>query len=81
MSRFDLWVIEARDESGALSFTAPQPEDIFGLAAITGITDYRMAAVIFRLLPDAILTGDAIASWPSLLDPRFRARRKTWGSA
>ena len=76
--RADLWVIECRDEGGVLDFTGAQPEDAFGLAAIAGITEDGMAKVIFARMPDALLTGDSLAAWPRLIDPRWRARRKTW---
>lgn len=75
----EVWIIEARDADGNLDLKkAPQPEEFFGMGAITGMTDNRIAQAIFRTLPDAVLTGDSIPAWPALIDPRFRARRKTW---
>jgi len=74
----EVYIIEKRDESGQLVFTAPQPESIFGMGAIKGIKDHVMAQVVWKHKPDAVLTGDSIAAWPSLIDPQFKARRKTW---
>jgi len=78
----NLWIIEARDEAGKLDFRAPQPESVFGNGAITGLTEDAMSAVIFRRLSDAELggglRGDNIARWPTLIDARWIARRKTW---
>lgn len=76
--RRDLYVIECRDNTGKLDFTEPQPDQVFGMGAITGISENEMASVIFRKLPDAVLTGECVSLWPSLFDPRFTARRKTW---
>lgn len=74
-----LWIIEARDpKDGKLDFRCPQPEAIFGHTAITGMADHEMARVIFRYKSDAILDGGRIAKWPSLLQPHWIARRKTW---
>lgn len=74
-----LWVIEARTSDGQLDLTAPQPESVFGLAAIRGITEDAMAKIVFRHVPDDIsLSGMAIGSWPAHIDPRWVARRKTW---
>lgn len=72
-----LWIVESR-VLGRLDFTEPQPEAFFGLSAITGLDDHDMAQVIFRHVPDAVLSGDSIATWPRLLDARFIARQKTW---
>ena len=72
------YVIECRDQSGNLDFTDPQPEQIFGMAAITGITEDQMAQVIWRRGLDPVLTGQDVPRWPSHVDPRFRARVKTW---
>ena len=76
--RQDLFVIEARKPDGTLDLSGLQPETVFGMAAITGISEDGMARVIFRRLPEACLQGDRISSWPSMIDPRFKARRKTW---
>lgn len=76
--RTDLWIIECRKPDGTLDFAVPQPESVFGNAAISGMDDHAMAVVIFRKLPDAVLEGHMIATWPSLLDARWRARQKTW---
>lgn len=74
----NLYIIEARTPDGALDFTDPQPESVFGDKAITGITDWDMAQAIYRQSPDAVLQGDQIALWPRWLDPRWTARPKTW---
>jgi hypothetical protein len=78
--RETLYVIECRDTAGNLDFTGLQPEKIFGVASIAGITEDQMAKVIFRLCPDEsiVLTGETIAAWPAHVDARFRARVKTW---
>lgn len=76
--RHDLYVIEARKPDGVLDLSGLQPETVFGMAAIHGISEDAMADAIFRKCPEACLRGDSISSWPSMVDPRFRARRKTW---
>lgn len=76
--KHDLYVIEKRDKDGNLDFSKPQPEDFFGVAAITGITDDRMARVIFSKDKDAILDGRHILLWPEKLCPGFYARRMYW---
>jgi hypothetical protein len=73
-----LYVIECRDESGRLDFTGPQPENVFGDGAIRGISDDRMAKAIYHCLPDAVMSGESVELWPTLLDPRWTARKKTW---
>ena len=72
------YIIDCRTESGRLDFVAPQPEDVFGSRAITGIDADQMARVIFARLPEAELRGDRIPEWPTLLDSRFSARPKYW---
>jgi hypothetical protein len=74
----ELWIIEKRDDNGALVFTAPQPEDIFGMGAIHGMTDHAMATVIHHYDSAVELDGRTIATWPTTIDPYFRARIKTW---
>jgi len=78
MSLRQRWVIEKRDEQGQLDFSKPQPEDVFGLGAITGLTEHDMVRVIYRRLPNVTLDGRNIPHWPALIDGRFYARRKTW---
>lgn len=78
MSRHTKWIIEARDESGQLKFNCPQPESVFGLEAITGLTDWEMSRPIFQRIPNATLDGGSIALWPRLLNPNWTARKKTW---
>lgn len=72
------FVIEARYPDGSLALREGQPEAVFGLPAIHGITADEMAQVILRHKADAILSGDEIATWPALLNPLWQARRKTW---
>lgn len=74
----EIYVIECRHADGSLDFTEPQPESYFGMAAIQGIDDDRMAKAIFRQVPDADLRGDSVSLWPRQIDPRWTARRKTW---
>jgi hypothetical protein len=72
------WIIEARDEQGQLKFDCEQPESFFGIGAIKGISENRIADAIFRKLPDASLQGDQRPNWPKLINPHWTARRKTW---
>jgi hypothetical protein len=72
------YVIEARDSAGQLKLDCEQPEEVFGLKAINGITDWGMSRVIFKRIPNATLTGDTICTWPSLINPHWIARLKTW---
>ena len=72
------WVIEKRDADGTLDLTKPQPESVFGMKAITGISEDAMSQRIFQAFPDASLTGTNIASWPSVFNASFIARVKTW---
>jgi len=74
----DLWIIEKRHPDGILDFSEPQPESVFGMAAITGISSEKMARAIYRSATDPVLSGDRIAAWPSVLQPNWIARRKTW---
>lgn len=76
--RHTRYVIEARNPDGSLSFDEPQPESIWGMQAITGLTENAMSDAIFRRFPSAILTGDSISQWPRIIDARFSARVKTW---
>jgi hypothetical protein len=55
------FIIEARDTQGELLLGGyPQPETVFGIGAIQGMTDWAMSRVIFRRFPDASLRGDSI---------------------
>ena len=72
------YVIECRHPDGVLDFAEPQPESVFGLKAITGVTDIEMSRVIFARQPTACLEGWAVARWPQLIDHRWSAREKTW---
>ena len=73
----NLYIIEAR-VNGALDFADPQPESVFGMGAITGIDEDAMAKRIFNKVPEAALTGGTVSQWPTFIDPRWVARRKTW---
>lgn len=72
------YIIERRKENGALTLEGVQPEDVFGMAAIMGITEDAMAKIVWRYTPDAALTGENIAKWPTFIHSEFVARRKTW---
>jgi len=74
----ELYVIECRKPDGSLDFAAPQPESVFGMRAINGISEDAMAKIVYRRCPNAVLTGTNIPSWPANVDPRWHARRKTW---
>lgn len=80
--RHERWIIECRDADGALCFSAPQPESVFGTKAIQGISEDEMAQVIFAMLRDEDikipLHGTNISQWPRNLNPLWSARRKTW---
>ena len=73
-----LYIIECRDENGVLDFTGPQPETVFGKGATEGTAEDEMARLIFRRAPDAVMKGDSVSKWPSLIDRRWVARPKTW---
>ena len=75
---FELWIIEKRDTAGQLDMSDPQPEKYFGHPAITGMSEDAMAKAVWRYNDDAVLTGQNIPLWPSLVHPGFTARRKTW---
>lgn len=72
------YVIECRHPDGSLDFAGRQPEIFFGVAAIKGISEDAMAKRIFAAYPDAVLRGETITAWPSIVDSRWRARAKTW---
>lgn len=74
----NLYIIEARTPDGSLDLSGPQPESVFGVRAIVGMNDWDMSRVIYQKLPDAVLRGDNILHWPSLIDSRWVARHKTW---
>jgi hypothetical protein len=74
-----LYVIECRKPDGSLDFAEPQPWQVFGKKAITGIDDDEMAKVVFAKGPhDVVLEGGHIGRWPAFIDPRWSARRKYW---
>jgi len=72
------YVIEKRSPNGVLLFDGIQPEEVFGFAAIRGITADQMAKIVFRNVPDAVLDGRFVSHWPAKIDSNFVARRKTW---
>lgn len=73
------YVIECRDVLGNLDFTGRQPEHVFGMDAITGITEDRMAKVVFAHCGDHVtLDGRFVTDWPALIDGRWTCRKKTW---
>lgn len=73
----ELYVIEKRGRDGCLDFSAPQPEDFFGLAAITGVSEDAMAKVVYRHCPDVVLCGTNM-QWAANINPGFHTRLKTW---
>lgn len=75
-----IWIIESRNADGVLDFAEPQPESVFGMLAITGITENEMAQRIWATVEVGAhsLHGMNIPVWPSFIDPRWKARRKTW---
>jgi len=74
----DLWIIEARNPNGSLDLRCAQPERIFSNRCITGMTADRIGDVVLRYVPGAILSGQDIPHWPSILHTAWVARRKTW---
>lgn len=72
------YIIESRNADGSLELKGPQPETVFGLQAITGISEDAMAKVIFARSKDAVLEGTNIPRWPSFIHPTWKARVKTW---
>ena len=63
---------------GRLDGQGRQPEQVFGVQAHRGITADEMAKRLMRYVPAEQLHGDRITQWPSLYDPRWVARVKTW---
>jgi hypothetical protein len=72
------YVIESRNADGSLELSGPQPEEVFGISAITGISDHEMAQTIYRHDKQVVLEGGNIASWPKFLNPNWVARPKSW---
>jgi hypothetical protein len=75
-----IYVIEARRPDGSLDLSGRQPESVFGNGAITGMDDWQISRVILREVPEQFdkCRGDNVAEWPSFIDQRWYARRKTW---
>ncbi len=66
------YVVEARDETGALDFRCPQPP-------CRDWTEEDLAALAWRHTPDADLSGWTVCSWLSdNVHPHWRTRVKTW---
>ena len=76
--RRDVYIIEARDTNGKLNLKCEQPENFFGKSAIKRISANEMARIIFREVPKAILDGQNIHAWPSIVNPIWKARKRTW---
>ena len=80
------YVIECRTPDGKLDFAAPQPESVFGMGAINGISADDMAMQLWQFIPlppgatDQLfpMDGREVERWPSIADPRWSARIKTW---
>jgi hypothetical protein len=72
------YVIEKRNADGSLDLSGLQPEKVFGLGAIQGISEDAIAKVIFAKVPDASLHGTNIPLWATAIDPKFVIRKKTW---
>jgi len=75
------WIIEARNPDGSLDLGSLQPEVVFGAKAITGMTADQIASAIYRFFGDSwspMLSGTEVETWPSYIDRRWTARRKTW---
>ena len=73
-----IYIIEARDEAGQLKFDCPDPSTVFGNEAITGITENKIADIVYRKHPEAILHGTNIPDWAKCFNPNWKIRRKTW---
>lgn len=71
MSRFDRYVVEARNDDGTLDFDCPQPP-------VRDWTEDDLADYVFARHPDAILTGLNILTWMQNVHPHWRTRLKTW---
>ncbi len=75
------YIIEARTPDGKLDLTGEQPEEVFGMRAIHGITIHEIADVVQRRCPElplSLLAGDEILTWAAHIDSRFKTRIKTW---
>lgn len=70
------YIIECRKPDGSLDFSGRQPESVFGPGVYRGLTEDQIAKQVYAREPDAVLTGNRIASWPSVLDPRWIARKR-----
>lgn len=75
----ELWIIEARNPDGSLDLRTLQANHIFGMKAITGISEEEMAKTVYRYDPlTPSLSGRDVPNWPTRLHPKWIARRKTW---
>jgi hypothetical protein len=73
-----LYVIERRNPDGSLDLKGRQPESIFGLPAIQGISEDAIAKIVYRHKPDVVLDGRYLANWAAEIDPSWHTRVKTW---
>ena len=74
----DFWIIECRDANGRLDLSGPQPEEYFGMGAISGMDSGQMAKAVWCHEPNAVLDGARVSEWPAVVDSRFCARQKAW---
>ena len=79
MRRGVSYVIEARNPDGSLDLKGTQPEEHFGLGAITGLDPDRIARLVYSYVPDATMNGmEGPTVWVKLVNPRYVARVKYW---
>lgn len=76
--RAKTYIIESRNADGSLKLDGPQPESVFGIWAIKGLSDWEMSRVIFAQVSNAVLDGGNIPNWPKLINQNWVARVKTW---
>lgn len=74
----NIWIVEAREPDGTLDLRTSQPDAVFGTECYAGITEERMANAVFAYSPLSKLEGSDIAHWPTILHPKWIARRRTW---
>ena len=73
-----IYVIEPRDEQGHLLLDCPEPYTIFGTEAIHGITLEKIANIVYRQHPEALLQGTNIPNWAKCFNKNWVVREKTW---
>ena len=74
----ELYIIERRTPTGELDLKGDQPERLFGMGAIQGMTLDQIAKVVFRHRAKAVLDGRFSGTWAMMIDPAWKTRRKTW---